>query len=442
MEISKIIIGIEVHIELKTLSKMFCPCDNDHFGKEPNTQTCPVCLGLPGALPVPNKKAIQDVILFGLSVGSEIPWYSRFDRKNYYYPDLPKGYQISQYQNPLTINGKLTLDNGKIINITRAHLEEDTAKLLHETIDQEEVTLIDFNRSGVPLMEIVTEPEINCSDEAKQYLEKIRQLVRYLNISDADMEKGSMRCEPNVNLEIKDEGKIFYTPIVELKNINSFRFAKKAIDYEIKRQFEEFQEKRIEKSKGNKQTRGWNESKGKTVPQREKEEANDYRYFPEPDIPPIEWKDEDILNYESRIMNHELPWNKKKRFIDQYGLSDYQAKILTEEKEVADYYEETVRVRDIGDIRGVEIANIIINKKAPDNLSPEQLIEWILSNKVVSKTSDEDIVKLIDKLLLEHPEVVESYKKGKVQALGMVVGLVKKETGAIVSIEKISQRIK
>jgi len=439
MELSKAIIGLEVHLELKTKSKMFCGCRADHFGKEPNTQTCPVCLGLPGALPVPNKKAIEWTILLGLALGSEIPKFSCFDRKNYFYPDLPKGYQISQYEKPFCLGGRLILDSGKIVRIRRAHLEEDTAKLLHEKINNEEVTLVDFNRSGVPLVEVVSEPDLNSADEAKEYLEKMQQLVRYLEISDADMEKGSMRCEPNVNLEIKDQDHLYYTPIVELKNINSFRFVKKAIDFEIKRQFEEFVKAGIQKTKGNKQTRGWDENKQITVLQREKEEANDYRYFPEPDIPPIEWDEESLKNFKLRIKEYELPGDKKKRFIQQFGLSEYQAKILTNNKEMADYFEKCVK---IGGVKEAEIANVIINKKAPENLSPEKLIEYIFCSKQKNQISDEELSKIIIRLLSEHPEVVESYKKGKIQALGMIVGLVKKETGVVVAFEKIIEQIK
>jgi len=442
MEISKVIVGLEVHVELKTLSKMFCSCSADHFGKEPNSLTCPTCLGLPGALPVPNKKAIDWTILLGVALGGEIQKFSRFDRKNYFYPDLAKGYQISQYDKPFVLGGSLLLDKGKKVRLRRVHLEEDTGKLLHQEIEGERVTLIDFNRSGVPLVEIVSEPDLNSSEEVKEYLEKIQQLVRYLEISDADMEKGSLRCEPNVNLEIKNEGKFFYTPIVELKNINSFRFARKAIDFEIDRQFEEFQEKRVEKKEGNKQTRGWDEVKQITVLQREKEEANDYRYFPEPDIPPIQWDEESIKYYVLSIKNYELPWTKKERFIKQYGLIPYQAKILTEEKEMADYYEKCVKVGGVRDIGGVEIANVIINKRAPENLEPKKLIKWIASQTTSGSGDEKVIEKLIDELLDQNPQVVESYKKGKVQALGVIVGQIKRKTGLVVPSEKIIARIK
>lgn len=421
---------------MNTKTKMFCSCSNDSFGAQPNTNVCPICMGFPGMLPVINKEALNKSIFAALALHCEIAENSKFDRKNYFYPDLPKGFQISQYDKPFILDGNLKLDNGKNIRIRRVHLEEDTGKLLHETIDGEKVTLIDFNRCGVPLVEIVSEPDMTSSDEAKEYLETLQKVVQSLGISNADMEKGMMRCEPTVNLEISDGEKTLYTPLVELKNINSFRFVKKAIDCEVDRQFKEFLETKIVKQKGNKTTRGWDEDKGLTVLQRAKEEANDYRYFPEPDIPPIEWSDNEISNWKLEISGHELPWVKKKRIMEQYGLSDYQAKILTGENQVADYYEECVKIGERKGVKGVEVANVIINKRAPENLTPQKLVEFICASKTTSWKAG-DVDKLIEKLLSEHPEVVESYKKGKVQALGMIVGLVKKETGVVVPIEKI-----
>jgi len=438
MELVKTIIGLEVHVELKTNSKMFCSCSADHFDKESNTQTCPTCLGLPGALPVPNKKAIDWTILLGLALEGEIQKNARFDRKNYFYPDLPKGFQISQYDKPFILRGNLKLVSGKNIRIRRVHLEEDTGKLLHETIDGERVTLIDFNRSGVPLVEIVSEPDMNSSDEAKEYLETLQKIVQSLGISSADMEKGMMRCEPTVNLEVSDGKSKFYTPLVEIKNINSFRFVKKAIDFEVDRQFKEFLEIKIEKQKGNKTTRGWDEKKGITFLQRAKEEANDYRYFPEPDIPLIEWSDRDIRNWKLEIGKYELPWDKKKRFISQYGLSEYQARILTQDKKTAGYYEECVR---IANGKEVEIANLIINKRAPENLTPEELIKFISTSQTTQEITEEKLDELIKKLLSEHPEAAIGYKNGKVQSLGIIVGLIKGKTGMIIPIERIAKFI-
>ncbi len=442
MELKRVIIGLEAHVELKTASKMFCGCSADHFGRDPNSLTCPVCLGLPGALPVPNKKAIEWTILIGLALGGEIQEFSRFDRKNYFYPDLPKGYQISQYEEPFILGGKVVLDSGKEIRIRRVHLEEDTGKLLHQEIEGEEWTLIDFNRSGVPLVEIVSEPDLSSSDEAREYLEKLHQLVRYLGVSDADMEKGSMRLEPNVNLEIEDGGKLFYTPLVEIKNINSFRFAKKAIDFEVERQFKVFGEKRVEKSKGNKETRGWDEDRQVTVVQRVKEEASDYRYFPEPDIPPFQWTEKDISKFKVQSAKFELPRVKMTRFVREYGLSEYQAKILTQEKETADFYEETVKLGEARKIGPIELSNVIINKRAPEGLSAEKLVDFIASAKKEIAVPEADLEKAIEEAIRENPEAVEGYKKGKEQALGVIIGQVKRKIGVVVPAEKIKEKIR
>lgn len=415
------IIGLEVHIELETKSKMFCSCIASHFGKKPNTQVCPVCLGLPGALPAPNKKAIEWTVLLGMALNCQILPASKFDRKNYFYPDLPKGYQISQYDAPLGEDGMWVVGSGKKVRIRRVHLEEDTGKLIHEAGS----TLIDFNRSGVPLLEIVTEPNISSALEAKEFLEKLQQVVRYLGISQADMEKGQMRCEPTVNLKIKKEGKTFYTPLVEIKNINSFRFVQKAIEFEIKRQLEEFQKTGIEKQLGNKTTRGWDETLGKTIPQRIKEEAADYRYFPEPDVPPIKWRNEEIEKL--RKLLPELPEEKIERFGKQYGLARNVCLILTETKDKADYFEEACRAA-----RGIsnqQIANWIVNKRV--NISrtkPKDLVNQILAKAKRPTVKEEELGEIIKKVLEKNQKAVVDYKKGKVQSLEFLVGKVMEES--------------
>jgi aspartyl-tRNA(Asn)/glutamyl-tRNA(Gln) amidotransferase subunit B len=339
-----VIIGLEIHAELKTKSKMFCTCDNDAEGKEPNTTVCPICLGHPGTLPVANKQAIEDTILLGLALHGKVNSLSKFDRKNYFYPDLPKGYQISQYDLPFIYDAHLDIDD-KPIKITRIHLEEDTGKLTHPK--GKKYSLVDFNRAGTPLMEMVTEPVIHDAQTAKKFCQTFQQILRYLDISNADMEKGEMRCEANVSIqearkweygsgEIIPKGNYKLNPKVEIKNINSFKAVEKAIEYEIKRQI-------AAKDEGEKliqETRGWNETKGETVPQRTKETSADYRYFPEPDLPPIEIKPEWLEKIKTRLI--ELPQEKKKRFTRQYSLTDYDAEILVSDKHLADYTEEVI----------------------------------------------------------------------------------------------------
>ncbi len=340
-----VIIGLEIHAELKTKSKMFCSCDNNAENKKPNTTVCPICLGHPGTLPYPNKQAIEWTILLGQALHCNINEFSKFDRKNYFYPDLPKGYQISQYDLPFCYNGYLEIDDKKI-QITRIHLEEDTGKSIHPV--GKNYTLVDFNRSGTPLIEMVTEPVISDAETAKKFCQTYQQILRYLNISNADMEKGEMRCEANVsiqekgkwnyegNCEIKPIGEYKLNPKVELKNINSFKAIEKAIKYEIKRQIKALEEG----EKLVQETRGWNDDKSKTISQRIKETSADYRYFPEPDIPPIridgQWQEQ----IKAGLI--ELPPAKKKRFIEQYDLKSEDAKILVSDKKLADYTEHVI----------------------------------------------------------------------------------------------------
>lgn len=395
----KPIIGIEVHVELATLSKMFCGCPADHFGREPNTMTCPVCLGLPGALPVPNKKAVEWAILLGLALGCTINEESKFDRKHYFYPDLPKGYQISQYDQPLATGGSL----GNI-RIRRVHLEEDTGKLQHQGSE----TLVDFNRSGVPLVEIVTEPDFRSIEEVDVFVKKLQQIVRYLGISGADMEKGSMRIEPSVSLRAAAKQSL-PTYRVEIKNINSFKFARNAITYEIERQTEML----ARGETPTQQTRGFVESKGVTVAQREKEEAHDYRYFPEPDIPPMRFTSDQLSAISSQLT--ELPDEKKERFIKEYGVSEYDAGLLVETNERAEFFEDILRHMS-SVISPKTVANIIINKKAK---TKEEVVGFLQSP---SGIPEGELQTIIEQVLKDNPKAVADYKNGKEQALMFLVG--------------------
>jgi len=333
------IIGLEVHVELQTKSKMFCSCDASHFHAIPNTHTCPVCLGLPGALPVPNRTACEYCVKLGLALGCTINTETFFERKNYFYPDLAKSYQITQLQKPFAINGKITIDDHEI-RINRAHMEEDTGKSVHQTIDCLDSTLIDYNRSGVPLVEIVSEPDITSPEMAKNYLLKIQQIVRYIGISDADIEKGSMRCEPTVNLKVEDNGEVFYTPMAEIKNVASLTGVQTAIQFEIDRQTKVFEETREVKSHTNKTTRGWDADKNQTFLQREKEGSADYRYFPEPDIPPIIFTDQEVEKIRESLP--ELPEQKIKKYKEKYELSDYDANLIAGDKHFSDIFDSVI----------------------------------------------------------------------------------------------------
>jgi len=340
-----VIIGLEIHAELNTKSKMFCSCNNFSEDLAPNSAVCPVCLGHPGTLPVANKKAIEWTILCGLALDCKINKNSKFDRKNYFYPDLPKGYQISQYDLPLCYQGKLTVDD-RNIDITRIHLEEDTAKLIHLEASNE--SIIDFNRAGTPLMEMVTEPVIKSSSEAKKFCQRYQQILRYLKISDANMEKGEMRCEANISLQekgkwkylgdgvITPKGKHKLNPKVELKNLNSFKAVEKAIEYEIKQQEQMLDNGETIEA----ETKGWDEKNQETKRQRKKESSADYRYFPEPDIPPIKLNNEDINKIKSNLV--ELPQAKIKRFYKQYGFSSEMSEVLIADKAVANWLEQVI----------------------------------------------------------------------------------------------------
>ncbi len=444
--------------------------------------------------------------MLGLALNCEIPEFSKFDRKNYFYPDLPKGYQISQYDKPLAINGSLEINtnypinqlsnqpikqlsdkdtsdggeattstpprwrNQKKIRIRRVHMEEDTGKLIHGEVNGESCTLIDFNRSGVPLVEIVTEPDIRSSEEARIFLKKLHQIIRYIGISDADMEKGSMRLEPNISVrklqsgkDTSDGGRMDSSEVeetelpnykVEVKNINSFNFAKKAMDYEI--------ERHIEILKGGdipaQETRGWDEKKGITYSQRSKEEAHDYRYFPEPDIPPVRWTGNKILNIKNKIC--ELPDQKIGRFMKDYGLSEYDAAILTDDMEVAEYFDKALRHLGGGKLTPLSggssdspdgggnritpkiIANWIINKKVDtQKTSPEELIKLISQKQQVVSMDEKELAEITRKVIAANPKAVADYKSGKQQALMFLLGQVMRETKGKASAGKIKEKL-
>lgn len=436
------VIGLEVHVELKTNSKMFCNCSADYFGKEPNSHTCPVCLGLPGALPVPNKVAIAWCIKIALALGCKINEFSKFDRKNYFYPDLAKGYQISQYDLPFGHDGKIELKSGKIIRIMRVHMEEDTGKLSHLEVHDKRVSLIDFNRSSIPLVEIVTQADFDNATDVKEYLERLRQIVRYLDVSNADMEKGEMRLEPNISLTTKTSTDSFIEERdlpnykVEVKNINSFKFVEKAITYEITRQ-QELLEKEETPAQ---ETRGWDEKKQQTFSQRSKEDAQDYRYFPEPDIPPIITSKDEISKLKDEVP--ELPDKRMIRFEKEYALPLYDAEILTREKGLADFFEETVQEGMPQNLKPRLIANAIINKKIDYiTISPADLIKQIAMSNQTVHVDEKELEKYIHEVLQENEKAVTDYKNGKEASLMFLLGQVMKKLGKKVDVAIIKQKI-
>lgn len=466
---------MEVHVELATDSKMFCACKNElGLDRIPNTNICPVCTGQPGALPAANEKAIEYVARAGLALGSEIAKVSKFDRKNYFYPDLPKGYQISQYDQPLCIGGHLDV-GGKKIGITRIHLEEDTGKLIHQKGN--DFSLVDFNRSGVPLMELVTEPDIASSEEAKKFCEQLQLILRYIGISDADMEKGQMRCEANISISTNEK----MGTKVEVKNLNSFKVVEKAIEYEIKRQAELLDEgKEISQ-----ETRGWDESKMITFSQREKESAHDYRYFPEPDLPTLEIGEEFVEKLKSQLP--ELPAQKIERFQKEYNVSDYDAEVLTRDKKLAEFFEESVseamesaeskdkiakltanyiltEIRKyldekttISDLKLTpenfgELMSIIdkgkINSSAAQTVLSEMVEtgadpEHIIAEKNLAQMDDEsEIEDLVKKIIADNSEPAEAYKAGKENALQFLVGQTMKATRGKVNPQRAEELLK
>ena len=468
----EVVIGVEVHAQLRTKSKMFCGCGTA-FGNAANTQTCPVCLGLPGSLPVVNKAAVEMAVRAGLALNCTIGAHNRFARKNYFYPDLPKGYQISQYEAPICEHGWLDVhagDSKTRVRIRRAHLEEDAGKNLHSPGGGR--SLVDLNRAGTPLLEIVTEPDMRSADEAVAYLKALRDILMYLEVCDGNMEEGSFRCEPNLSL--RPVGQREYGVKVELKNINSFKFVKDAIDYEIKRQTKVMSEG----GKITQETRLWNLDRGETAVMRSKEEAHDYRYFPDPDLVPLTLDHEWVEAFRGSLP--ELPAARARRFVDAYGLPEYDAGVLTVTKDVAEYFEATVKLfpqpktvsnwvmgeltrelnntgtaaadspvsseRLAGLLRLVE--NGTVSLKVARDIFPEmygsgKAPEQIVQEKGLTQVSDEGALGLIiDDVLATNPTQVAQFKQGKQQVLGFLVGQVMKASGGKANPGKVNELLK
>lgn len=471
----KATIGLEIHAELNTKSKMFCGCDNaSPPGTEPNINTCEVCTGHPGVLPVMNKEAVEATIKVGLALGMKMPKLTKWDRKQYFYPDLPKGYQISQYDLPATSQGKLKLSNGKTIRITRVHLEEDTGKLTHK---DSATSLVDFNRAGTPLLELVTEPDVETSAEAKEFAKKYQSILRALGISNADMEKGEMRVEANVSIrpvssprkrgsdprvKLEDDG-VLGTK-VEVKNINSFKAVERAIDYEIKRQTEVLDEG----GEVAQETRGWNDAKQKTFSQRIKETAADYRYFPEPDLTEIEINERQKKSLKESLS--ELPEEKKERYIKKLSIPESSAEILANDMALSDFYEKLVMHGADGHLAGLFVTNELTGllntyKKELKDLESEFIadvlkergegkITSVLAKKTIEdyvqtgKKEKADIVEAVDltaavkKAVAANAGAIDDYKKGKANALQFLVGQVMRETKGAADPKQIAELIK
>lgn len=422
------IIGLEIHIEPKTKTKMFCRCPQDHFGKKPNTQVCPVCLGLPGALPFANIEGVLKTIRLGLALGSKISLFSKFYRKNYFYPDLPKGFQTSQLDSPLCIGGTLM---GKRIN--HIHLEEDAGKLVHETLDGKKVSLIDFNRSGCALIEIVTEPDFHDTESVVAFVKEMQLIARYLDVSSADMEKGTMRLEANVSMSPDGELPDYK---VELKNINSFKFLEKAINAELKRQAKalDADEKLIQ------ETRGYDEVKQTTYSQRSKAEAQDYRYFPEADLPPMKFEKSDVEKIQKEIP--ELPEARRERFLSVYKISNDFVDILVSDKARADYFEESVALGVKEGIEAKTVADMMINKKL-DQEFPEAagLVKKLIELTKVEYASPGETETAISEVVSEQAKAVLDYQKGNQNVVGFLIGMVQKKLEGRGKIEVIKDEL-
>ncbi len=412
----KLVIGLEVHMHVKTAEGMFCGCSSNIYGAEPNTHTCPVCLGLPGALPVPNEESIKKTQMLGLVLNCELNNESHFDRKHYFYPDLPKGYQISQYKKPLCEGGYLTLSDGFKVKLERIHLEEDTAKSFHK----DGKTLIDFNKSGTSLIELVTKPMITSAEQAASFAKKLRDIVVYMGISDADMEKGQMRIEPNISVRTKEMEEKGELPNykVEVKNINSFRYMVKAVNYEFERQVELFRNGELPSQ----ENRGWDEKKNITVAQRSKENSPDYRYFPEPDIPPMRFDDAYFNQLKSSLPK--TPDEIAEELRTSYGLSQNLAEQLTSYpglNYINTFY------NFVKQHNPEKVAKLLLNKPEYRDMSYEDFTKSIAASE--EKIGDEDVLsQIVDAVIAENEDIVASYKNGKTNALNFLVGQVMRHT--------------
>jgi aspartyl-tRNA(Asn)/glutamyl-tRNA(Gln) amidotransferase subunit B len=468
----EVVIGVEVHAQLRTKSKMFCGCSTA-FGRSPNSQTCPVCLGLPGSLPVINKAAVEMAVRAGLALNCTIGAENRFARKNYFYPDLPKGYQISQYEAPICEHGWMEISVGgttKRVRIRRAHLEEDAGKNLHGASSGR--SLVDLNRAGTPLLEIVTEPDMRSADEAVAYLKNLRDILMYLEVCDGNMEEGSFRCEPNLSLRPAGQQELGVK--VELKNINSFKFVKDALEHEIKRQTKVLTEGGFVKQ----ETRLWNLDRGETAVMRSKEEAHDYRYFPDPDLVPLKLEREWVDAFRADLP--ELPAVRTRRFLEEYGLPDYDAGVLTATRDVAEYFEASVKLfpqpktvsnwmmgeltRELNNagtaigaspVSPERLATLLrmveqgtVSLKVARDIFPEmyrtgKAPEQIVQEKGLTQVSDEGALsQVIDDVLAKNPAQVAQFKQGKQQVLGFLVGQVMKTSGGKANPGKVNELLK
>lgn len=468
----EVVIGLEVHAQLKTKSKIFAP-DKNEFGQEPNSLTSPITLGMPGVLPVLNKECVNMGILTGLALNCEIPSRCKFDRKQYFYPDLPKGYQISQYDEPICVNGHLDI-NGKRIGITRAHLEEDAGKLVHagaNGLAGSTYSLVDLNRAGTPLLEIVSEPDMRSSEEAKNYMEELRNIVRYIGVCDGNLEEGSMRCDANIS--IMPKGSKEFGTRAEIKNVNSFAALQRAIEYEIERQIEIVEEG----GEVVQETRLWDDASRETRSMRGKEDAHDYRYFPEPDLMPLEISREWVE--EIRAKMPELPNQKRKRY-QEIGLSEYDASVIVEQMGLALFFDKVLELGAnpktavnfiMGEIAAylkedhieitdtkltpenlAELIALIEKGTISNNIGKQIIIEMlkdgtkasvIVEKKGLSQISDEGAIKeLVQKVVDAHPNEVEAYKNGKTNLLGFFVGQVMKETKGRANPKTVNQLLK